>query len=619
MLMAGGCGSLLLLAVALGADDPPPAVDPNVNPVQAAESAQGGEPSPVAAAETRQAPTTPKKVRLVFAGVRGDLKANVQRTVELKGLIRRQDASDSLVERAYRRAPDQIRAALQPFGYYDPKIESTFAEEDGVFRIRFQITPGVAVKVVALDVGVDGPAADDPRIQRQVRRFHPAVGEVLNHADYEAGKAEIQRLLQSRGYFQAELAQRRVEVSRALGEARVALHWNSGPRFRFGPTRFSGEHLDAALLDRYRTYEQGDLFDQNKLLELQQRLTDADYFSSIEIEVEPDQASDLAVPIVIKLMPAKRTVYTGGVSFGTDSGPGVRVGVERRYVNRYGHKFLSQAEYSEKLQAVAASYRIPRAADHRSFYGVTAQLRNEQTDTFESDTLRLSGEYVDVWHAWIRTASLNFLDGDFTVGGRVEDGGDRGSSTFLYPELRLQRREADDLLNPREGWAATAYVRAAADGVLSDANLVQIGGEGKYITSLDDERRLLFRAAIGAAYTNDFSKLPPELRYFAGGDLSVRGFGYQDLGPVNANGRVIGGRYLLTASAEYEQALDSQWGVATFVDGGNAYDSGQFEPEFGVGVGVRWRSPVGLVRLDIAFPVDDPGSVRPHLVIGPDL
>lgn len=610
------CGALALALGLAQAEPVPP--EESARPADA-QALQGGEPSPVDAGKAQQSPATPKKVRLIFAGVRGDLKTNVQRTVELKGLIRRQDASDSLVERAYRRAPDQIRAALQPFGYYDPRIESTFVEEDGVYRIRFQITPGTPVKVVEADVGMDGPAQSDSRITRALGRFRPAVGEVFDHSAYEGGKAEIQRLLQSRGYFQAELVQRRVEVSRAQGKASIHLRWASGPRFRFGPTRFVGEHLDAGLLARYRTFKPGDVFEQGKLLELQQRLTDADYFSSIEIEVEPDQAVDGAVPIVIRVLPAKRTIYTGGVSFGTDSGPGVRVGVERRFVNRYGHKFLSQAEYSEKLQAVAASYRIPRAADHRSFYGVTAQLRNEQTDSFESDTLRLSGEFVDVWKDWVRTASLNFLDGDFTVGGRVEDGGDRGSSTFLYPELRLQRRVADDLLNPREGWAATAYVRMAASGVLSDTNLVQVGGEGKYITSLDDARRLLFRGAIGAAYTNDFSKLPPELRYFAGGDLSVRGYGYQDLGPVNARGRVVGGRYLLTASAEYEQALDSEWAVAGFVDGGNAYDSGQFEPEFGVGVGVRWRSPVGLVRLDLAVPLDDPGAIRPHLVIGPDL
>lgn len=610
------CGALALTLGLVQAEPVPP--EESVRPVDA-QAVQGGEPAPVDAGEPQQSPATPKKVRLIFAGVRGDLKTNVQRTVELKGLIRRQDASDSLVERAYRRAPDQIRAALQPFGYYHPTIESTFVEEDGVYRIRFQITPGTPVKVVAADIGIAGPAQSDSRITRALARFHPAVGEVFDHSTYEAGKAEIQRLLQARGYFQAELAQRRVDVSQARGEASISLRWTSGPRFRFGPTRFVGEHLDAGLLARYRTFKPGDVFEQSKLLELQQRLTDADYFSSIEIEVEPDQAVDGAVPIVVRVLPARRTIYTGGLSFGTDSGPGVRVGVERRFVNRYGHKFLSQAEYSEKLQAVAGSYRIPRAADHRSFYGVTAQLRNEQTDTFESDTLRLSGEFVDVWKNWVRTASLNFLDGDFTVGGRVEDGGDRGSSTFLYPELRLQRREADDLLNPREGWAATGYVRMAASGALSDTNLVQLGGEGKYITSLDDARRLLFRAAVGAAYTNDFSKLPPELRYFAGGDLSVRGYGYQDLGPVNANGRVIGGRYLLTASAEYEQALDREWAVAGFVDGGNAYDSGQFEPEFGVGVGVRWRSPVGLVRLDLAVPLDDPGAIRPHLVIGPDL
>lgn len=579
----------------------------------------GAKPASDEAAPVAAVSSAPKKVRLVFAGVGGELKANIQRAVELKGLIRRDDASDSLVERAYRRAPEQIRLALEPFGYYQPKIESTLVIEKGVYRIRFQITPGTQVKLTAVDVQVKGMGATDFQVQRALLRFRPAIGEPLVHGVYENGKAEIQRLLQSRGYFSAELKTRRVEVSKAEGTARIELKWDSGQRFRFGPTRFEGSLLVPEMLTRYLSYAEGEVYDQNRLLELQQRLTDADFFSSIEIEVEPDQAQGGAVPITIKLIPAKRTVYSGGLSYGTDSGPGIKIGLERRYVNTYGHKFLAQAEYSQKLQAVASSYRIPSDGDYRSYFGVTAQLRNEQTDSFETDSLRLSGERVDVWRRWVRTASLNFLDGDFVVGGKPEDGGDRGSSTFLYPELRLQRREADDLLAPREGWAATVYARAGSETLLSDANLAQIGGEGRYITSLDDRQRLLFRGAIGATWTSDFSRLPPELRYFAGGDLSVRGYGYQDLGPVNANGKVIGGRYLLTASAEYEYGLDGPWAVVGFVDGGNAYDTGQFEPEFGVGFGVRWRSPVGLVRLDLGFPVDDPGAFRPHLVIGPDL
>lgn len=584
--------------------------------------AQTNEPAvtPSSQGTTQEAALPPKRVRLVFAGIRGEMKDNVARAVKLRGLIRRDDATDALVERAYRQAPEQIRLALAPFGYDQPDIQSTIAKEGDTYRIRFAISPGPPTVVSSLEVQVKG-AEGDEEIKAALARFSPGVGATLVHADYEAAKADIQRLLQSHGYFQATLAKAKVGISRSRSSADIELEWDAGPRYRFGPLVFEGGQLEPELLQRYRSFAQGGLYNQTRLLELQQRLTDADYFSSIEVSVEPEDADPqtLEVPVIVRLEAAKRNIYTGGVSFGTDSGAGVKGGVERRYVNSWGHKALAQAEYSQNLQAAGVSYRIPRYADYRSFYGATAQLRNEQTSTFESDTLRLSAEFVDIWHGWERSASLNLLSGDFTIGGRIEDGGDQGSSTLLYPELRVKRRDADDFSRPRRGWSALLYLRGAAESVLSDTSMAQIGGEGRWITSLSDRQRLLFRAAVGATWVDDFDQLPPDLRYYAGGDLSLRGYGYQDLGPTNVSGKVVGGRYLLTGSAEYEYALNDRWGVAGFVDAGNAYSNDQFEPEVGVGFGLRWNSPVGLVRLDIAFPVDDFAAPRPHLVIGPDL
>jgi translocation and assembly module TamA len=121
----------------------------------------------------------------------------------------------------------------------------------------------------------------------------------------------------------------------------------------------------------------------------------------------------------------------------------------------------------------------------------------------------------------------------------------------------------------------------------------------------------------------DFDKLPPELRFFAGGDRSIRGYGFQTIGPQNENGLVVGGRYLAVASAEYEYYFTRNWGIATFVDAGDAFSTfGNFRTRIGSGLGLRWRSPVGMLRADIGTPVHDPDGktgIELHLVIGPDL
>jgi translocation and assembly module TamA len=136
------------------------------------------------------------------------------------------------------------------------------------------------------------------------------------------------------------------------------------------------------------------------------------------------------------------------------------------------------------------------------------------------------------------------------------------------------------------------------------------------------QQRLITRLSLGAMVVDDFNQLPPELRFFAGGDRSIRGFDYQQLGTTNAAGLVIGGEYLAVGSIEFERYFLPKWGAAVFVDGGDAFRTGEFDMNIGAGIGVRWRSPVGVVRVDVAKPVSDSvggDSIRFHVTIGPDL
>ena len=143
----------------------------------------------------------------------------------------------------------------------------------------------------------------------------------------------------------------------------------------------------------------------------------------------------------------------------------------------------------------------------------------------------------------------------------------------------------------------------------------------RWYCSRGHRSRLILRGSAGATWTNDFSELPPQLRFFAGGDRSVRGYGYQSIGPKNAYGRVIGGKNLLVGSTEVEHYFTKKWGMAAFVDAGNAFDGTDYRPKIGAGLGVRWLSPVGMIRVDLGVPVHNPDDhgVELHVVIGPDL
>jgi translocation and assembly module TamA len=569
-------------------------------------------------AAEQPAEAAPKRPNRVFTTIDGiedkAIRLSALRSIELRALKRKETATEAQIRRLFRRAPKQIITALEPFGYYQGKVESSLTLEGDKYRAKFRVDTGPRTKITAVHFTLDGPAELDASVNKAWKKLALVPGEPLDHARYEAAKAEVQRVLLQRGYLDAELVDRRVDVSRNNATAEIFLKWTTGVRYKLGATTFSGGQFSPEFLARYISYEPGDLYTQSRLLNLQQRLVDADYFSVVEIAPETDAAKDGTVPITVDLVPAKRSIYTYGVSFGTDSGAGVKGGLERRWLNDRGHKFRSGAEVSQRLKTVAASYEVPLPDKHRTTYALNLSYRDQRTDSSRSKLTKVGLARSREWQGWQQTYALQWLNGNFEVGG------EQGKSTLLYPELILYKREADDLLYPRAGYAATINARAGVEGLLSDTSFANASIEGRYIYSLADNQRLLARGSLGALYAKDFSALPPELRFFAGGDRSIRGYGYQELGPENSAGKVRGGSYLAVLSGEYEYALNDAWALAGFADVGNAFDADSSKIKTGIGTGLRWRSPVGVVRLDFAFAIDEPSSpLRFHLVIGPDL
>ena len=347
---------------------------------------------------------------------------------------------------------------------------------------------------------------------------------------------------------------------------------------------------------------------------------DANYFAISQVQPDIDKASAGNVPIAVTLAPAKRNVYTGGVFVGTDTGFGVRGGVERRWVNRHGHKLKFETILAQRLKTLSTLYQIPLPGrnNHSLNFGIT--YRNENTKTSQSKTLRLAANDSQVWRGWTRTIGLQFLTGDFKVAEI------KGSTTLLYPEISLAKKRADDFIFPRKGWSLTMAARAGQKGVLSDTSFAQVIADAKWIHGIGDNSRFIARGSVGYTRVDDFSKLPPELRFFAGGDRSIRGYAFQTIGPYQLFAddpvpKVIGGKQLLVASAEYEYYFTPKWGAAAFVDAGDAFSGKDFDLKIGTGLGLRWRSPVGLVRVDLGTPVGDPyaSGVELHIVIGPDL
>lgn len=556
----------------------------------------------------------PPRVEVIITGLDEPLLSAVRSSLSL---LREQGhalLTEYRIQALHRRAPSEIRQALEPFGFYRVRVEASLDREAGGWRARYRVEPGDPVTVRRVDLRITGPGRDDGPFRRWQRRFPLQPGDRLRHEAYEEAKDELLGLARRRGYFEARLVTHRIEVRVPEGRADIALQLATGPRYRFGAVRFSEVPLRESLLQRFLPFQPGDPYHADHLFALQRALADSDYFERVDVIPLRERAEERSVPIEVRLAMQERTRYTLGVGYGTDTGPRLRAGLERRWLNSRGHQAGAQVVASGIGSEVSLDYTVPLSRPTTDFLGFTADWTDESTETATRETALVGVALTRRRGGWQRTLALNYQEESFDVGGEEE------RSSMLVPGIGWQRIVADDRLFPRHGWRLAIAGRFASEQVLSATDLAQLTLRGKHITTAIGGR-LISRFDIGASETSDFEQLPVSLRFFAGGDQSVRGYDYNALGPVNSDGEVVGGKHLLVASVEYERFWNERFGWAVFVDQGNAFNStGDFDLSRGAGVGLRYKLPFGVIRADAAAAVSEPDTPwRLHITIGPEL
>ena len=600
--------------------------------------------------------------RVDVSGLDDELMAeNVRVSLALNDAIGK-DLSARRLNYLLREAEAETREALEPFGYYSPTIviqrsdrsvpegtddpstaanaRTATADADAggnadarqrgsrSLTVSIRIEPGKPVRVRGWNVGVEGDAGDERSVRAALDGFAPRQGEVLDHSLYEASKSKVSRTLAGHGYFDADFAAHRVEVTRADYAADIDLRWTSGARYALGEATFTQTPktiIRDELLQKLVGWTPGEAYDDAELERLRRSLVALDYFGLVEILPQPENAKDKVVPVQVNLTPAPRSIYTAGVNYGTRSGAGFSLGVERRYLNTRGHKALAQIDYANKRKTATVQYRVPAFAWLDGWYTASLQAADEQTDSLDTRRLEFvasrSGQFNDHLNL---VASMHVLRERWSYFTLNRPSLDYQYASFYFPSLRAEYIDVDNRLTPRRGAGGTLTLRGGKGGTDGDAAFAQLHASAQWFHGFDADSRLIVRGEAGHTFPDELLALPPSLRYYAGGDRSVRGYGWREIGPRIRNSvgdtYALGAQNVVTASIEYERYFKGPWGAAVFVDSGSAFDGKSPDMHTGVGIGLRWRSPVGPVRIDIARGLKSPDSpFTLHLNIGADL
>jgi len=525
------------------------------------------------------------------------------------------DAPTWRVKRLFNRAEKDFQPALRAFGYYRPKIEKQLETKGECWQARFIIDPGQRVSIRQRSVIVVGEAAGDKELKTLLAELPLAKGDPLDHGLYERIKTELTDFAAERGYFDFKLTRRQLRIYPDDAAAEVDIEADSGPRYRFGELRISEVPLNEEFVRRLARVSEGDPYNTRDLIEMDSNLSNAGYFRSVEVVPQRDQISDGAVPVDIELEPARRHAWRTGIGYATDVGPRLSLGYTNRYVNPRGHRIETELRLSQVEPGLTADYIVPGDDPHRENFSFGARLLQENTDSVYSNSASLIAKHTIKGEKWTQTRFIELLHEQSDVGN------DDTTATLLMPGIGFERIKARNPLRTRKGYRVSVSARAAYEGLVSTSSLVQLRANAKGIYRFGEGGRVVARAEVGTTLGDSIGNLPASLRFFAGGDNSVRGYKYQSLGPKDSDGDPTGARHVLTGSIEYEHpVVNDDWWLGVFVDAGNAFDTNEFELKTGYGVGLRWFSPVGRIRVDLAFPSDtENDDWRLHIGLGADL
>ncbi|HEX6736038.1 MAG TPA: autotransporter assembly complex family protein [Azonexus sp.] len=495
------------------------------------------------------------------------------------------------------RRHEELSGILATEGYFAPQIEYS----GGAGALRLTIDPGPRTRVGEVNIVIDG-AVDAERRRQLLADWRLPVGQPFRQEDWNEAKQQLLADLLGHGYPGARLVDSLADIDGERQRANLSLHYDAGASYRFGALQISGlERYPPALVERYtRKLEAGEPYDEARLHELQMTLQATPYFSSVRATLEREAGDvnadgSITAPVVITVR--ERQPHRIGFGAGISSNTGARV--EANYhtpdLLHRAWSLDSGLRLEQKRQTLYADVFLPPdARDRRYGFGAVS----EQSDI---ENLRTERHAVGAQSVQQRGSVEQRLSLNWQWEQREPAGAEMVTSRALVPNAMWTWRQLDNPLDPRRGIVLQAQIGGGAKAALSDQNFVRLHGRWQQFIPLGPANQLTLRAELGRTFADSRQHIPQDYLFRTGGTGSVRGYGYQSLG-ISEGRATVGGRYLGVASAELTHWLDDSWGLAAFVDTGNAVDAlSDIRLATGYGLGVRWRSPAGPLGVDLAY------------------
>ncbi len=561
------------------------------------------------------------RIPLQVEGLPGDLNKNL---CERLSTIATNIATNKVYNDSWFRArvSEAIQQELKTLGYYNPNITFELRStelQDGRTVLIAHVKLGEPVKIVGSSILLKGDALYDPDYHDWVKKGTPIVGRQLIHAEYNKFKSGFTKLALRNGYFDGNFKKSQLGVSIERHEAFWDIDYDSGQRYRFGEVNFSGLHIRKEYLEKLVPFKKGEYYSAKNLAELNRRLSATGWFNSVVItpEFKIGQKTKI-LPLNTMVSPRTKNTVETGVGYSTGVGPRLKIIWKKPWVNDMGHSLVASTYLSTPEQQLDLRYRIPLLKNPlEQYYLFSGGLkRTDLNDTHSDTTMFGVSRYWENSSGWQNGINLRWSCDYFTQGSVTNN------SMLLYPGILLNRTRSRGGLMPTWGDSQHYWLYVSDTTWGSNIDFLIFQAQHVWIRTVAEKHRFVLRGNFGWIGTNDFEKVPSDLRFFAGGDRSIRGYKYKNISPHDENGKLTGASKLFIGSLEYQQNIFDKWWGAVFIDSGIAVnDIKQSNFKTGAGFGLRWVSPVGPIKLDISSPIGNGKnySLQVYIGLGPEL
>ena len=390
---------------------------------------------------------------VAITGIEGPVAANVLAYLDLDD--EPCDAPRWRIEQLHSAAPQRIRDAMQAFGYYEPAVAPEIDFAADCWHARFAVTAGEPVLIRAVDLRLSGEAENDEPFRTALAQANLTAGATLNHGAYDQLKRRWTDLARERGYADARFEVARIDVYPDEHAADIALHFESGARYAFGPTELSQDVLTEGLATSYLDdFREGEPYDARRLTDAYAALASSGYFRTIDVRPLPAEPATRTIPIAVSLTSGARTQSSYGVGYQTDTGPRFRFNRTNRRVNERGHQLGVNLQLSPVISELTTTYRMPLES-RSQWLAFDAGIEHENTETSDSERIEFGARRVHERRGgWTRTESLNLLVEDYEVAEQI------GRSRLLMPGISWVRLRADNEIRPTQGSKLSLEVRS---------------------------------------------------------------------------------------------------------------------------------------------------------------